>query len=315
MKILLAGSGVLADGVMEFLLQLEWTELVGVIGAGRGTPVSRRSKRAGIKLLQPAKTTMTAADILVAAEDPAPHHHTWAQTTRLGGLHVHLSLLPRHRGIDPVRWAVLDGDEHAGVTVHYVTDTDWEGNVLAQEKVEIKDSVTATELEEALRGTAREMIVKVLHALDKIGALPGTPQKGEPERWHDSVPDDAEADLDFDLPMAGLHRKIQTFCQPHRGARAQLDGRPLAIWRAQPLLPEPLPKSSAELVTGLDFSGADEPGAVLVGPDGRRALRCMCGGTLELLEVQPDPDGDGELANDTAKLADLLPDTGRVAAP
>ena len=45
MKVLLAGSDALADGIMEFLLQLEWTELVGVIGS-KGL-VARRAKERG----------------------------------------------------------------------------------------------------------------------------------------------------------------------------------------------------------------------------------------------------------------------------
>lgn len=36
---------------------------------------------------------------------------------RLGGINVHPSLLPRHRGLIPIHWAIRAGDRETGVTV------------------------------------------------------------------------------------------------------------------------------------------------------------------------------------------------------
>ncbi len=40
---------------------------------------------------------------------------------RLGGINLHGSLLPRHRGAAPVQWTILSGDRYAGVTVIHMT--------------------------------------------------------------------------------------------------------------------------------------------------------------------------------------------------
>ena len=52
-------------------------------------------------------------------------------------LNVHPSLLPRHKGLDTHRRALVAGDEYAGASVHVVTDDLDSGPVLAQQRVRI----------------------------------------------------------------------------------------------------------------------------------------------------------------------------------
>lgn len=301
MKILISGQGPLAHGILDFLEQLEWIEITAVIGAARSSLV-KRGVEFGAKSFRPGRVQRAAADIFLAIEDPADHHHPWSESTRLGGLHVHTSLLPKHRGCDPVRWAILEGDTHVGNTIHYITAEAWQGNVLAQEQKEVKDDEDATSMEQLLHDEARAMLVKVLHALAKIGPLPGTPQSDEGASHHETSPDPAGANLDWSAPMAEVHRRIQAFCNPHGGAKAVLESSPLAVWRAQPLLPEPPPKGSPEMVTAQNFKGAKTAGAVLHGPENRVAVRCGCGGALELLELQRDPESGYHPVKEVASL-------------
>ncbi len=291
MKILLAGSNELADAIAEYLLQLEWATLVGVVGSAGA--VGARAKAAKIPAYSPSKVVRSGADILIAAEAPAAHHAAWAKSARLGGLHVHLSLLPDHTGTDPVRWSILDGDAECGVTLHYITAEPYGGNVLAQEREEIKGTHDAAELEEAMRGLARDKLVMVLHALDKINALPGTPQKGSSRRDHDAPPPPERARLDFTRPMAEVHRQVAAFCHPYGGARCRLGGKPLAIWKAVPLPEKPNPKISQDTFTARDFKGPKEPGALVDGPEGARGVRCGCGGIMHLIALQLEPDEGG----------------------
>lgn len=51
---------------------------------------------------------------------------------RYGGIGFHPSLLPRHRGVDAVRWTVLAGDPVTGGTVYRLTDKCDGGDVLLQ---------------------------------------------------------------------------------------------------------------------------------------------------------------------------------------
>lgn len=299
MKVLLGGGDLLADSIAEYLLQLEWAQLVGLVAADG--PAVERARRAGVGVHAPSKAVPTGADIYVAAELPQPWHPRWSKTTpAFGGLHVHLSLLPEHRGVDPVRWALLEGEAHCGATIHYVTEAAYEGNILAQEREEIKEVHDAASLDLLLRGTARDMLVKVLHALAKIGPLPGTPQKTKNASEHRSPPDRKLATLDFGQPMAEVLRRIQAFCHPHGGAVARYKGQPLTVWKALPV-PKKAPPGNEELVTAKDFKGKRDAGSVLAGPEERRAVRCGCGGVLEILEAQ-----SGSGSHDPRPTAEVL---------
>jgi formyltetrahydrofolate-dependent phosphoribosylglycinamide formyltransferase len=67
-------------------------------------------------------------------------------------LNIHPSLLPLYKGLDTHRRALLAGDEHAGCSVHLVTEALDDGPVLAQTPVRIlarddPDSIAARVLE------------------------------------------------------------------------------------------------------------------------------------------------------------------------
>ncbi len=65
---------------------------------------------------------------------------------RHGGLNLHPSLLPAHRGPAPLFWTLRAGDP-AGVTVHRLDATLDGGDVLAQQVVETSDGMPGDELE------------------------------------------------------------------------------------------------------------------------------------------------------------------------
>ena len=71
-------------------------------------------------------------------------------TAKLGGLNLHGSLLPRHRGAAPVQWAVLSGDERTGVSVIHMTPKLDAGKVIESATTAIHEDETAGQLEERL---------------------------------------------------------------------------------------------------------------------------------------------------------------------
>lgn len=71
-------------------------------------------------------------------------------TARLGGIGVHPSLLPRHRGPDPTTWAILAGDTTTGVTVHRIAAEYDTGAILEREELTIDPTWTGWDLARAL---------------------------------------------------------------------------------------------------------------------------------------------------------------------
>jgi methionyl-tRNA formyltransferase len=143
-------------------------------------------------------------------------------TARLGGINLHGSLLPRHRGAAPVQWTLLSGDPIGGVTVIHMTPRLDAGPALAIRSAEIFPDETAGELEPRL---AELGVDATLEALEKLSHWDGASAIG-------SVQDSTVAtraprfskhhgELDFRLPAEYLVRLVRA-CQPWPGTFAEL---------------------------------------------------------------------------------------------
>ena len=72
-------------------------------------------------------------------------------------LNLHFSLLPRHRGVNPIAWAILSGDSEAGVSLHHMVPDIDAGHVIDQRRVPIDPGGTARELYDALAAACFEL--------------------------------------------------------------------------------------------------------------------------------------------------------------
>jgi methionyl-tRNA formyltransferase len=137
-------------------------------------------------------------------------------------LNVHPSLLPRWRGAAPVERAILAGDEETGVTIHETVAELDAGSIAAQERFPIGDDDAGDVFRRAGEVAAR--------LLGDVLAEPHfEPQRGESTYAEKITPADRELDLGDHLDS---WRRIRAL-SPHIGARAELQGRDVTIWRAR----------------------------------------------------------------------------------
>lgn len=87
-------------------------------------------------------------------------------------VNVHFSLLPKYRGASPVQWALLNGEKKTGVTIFELNEKMDEGDILAQQEVEILPEENAGDLEARLAQIGAELLTKTIAQIDKI-----TPKK------------------------------------------------------------------------------------------------------------------------------------------
>lgn len=80
----------------------------------------------------------SGTDLIVAAHSHWLINNKVLSKCKYGGIGYHPSLLPRHRGVDAVRWAVAMGDPVTGGSVFRLTRECDGGNILAQ-KVQFID--------------------------------------------------------------------------------------------------------------------------------------------------------------------------------
>jgi methionyl-tRNA formyltransferase len=199
--------------------------------AGRGRrlappPAKVTADTLGIPVLQPERPTaeleLPADTVVVCAyglliPDELLERGLW--------LNVHPSLLPRWRGAAPVERALLAGDTETGVTIHETVKELDAGPIAAQRAF-------AVDPDEDAGAVFARCAALAVDLLDEVLPSPSfTPQPEEGVTYAAKI-EAADRELDLDAPAhEGLNR-IRAL-SPHIGARAELDGRRVTIWRAR----------------------------------------------------------------------------------
>ena len=196
-------------------------------GRGRkvaAPPAKETAERLGIEVRQPERLdgfdpeveTVVVAAYGVLIPEAVLDRALW--------LNVHPSLLPRWRGAAPVERALMAGDTNTGVSIIKLVKELDAGPIAAQRAFPIQPEddfgsvsarageLAAELLEEALAGPALE------------------PQEGDVTYAEKIRPEDRE--LDWSRPPQELLNRIRAL-SPHIGARGELHGRPVTIWRAR----------------------------------------------------------------------------------
>ena len=180
---------------------------------GLGIPVLQPDRPSG-ELELPADTVVVCAYGLLIPEELLARG-LW--------LNVHPSLLPRWRGAAPVERALMAGDAETGVTIHQTVKELDAGPIAAQRAF----LVTPEDDAGAVYARAAELAVELLD--DVLPDPVFHPQEGDATYAAKIEPDDRL--LDLSRPAESLNR-IRAL-SPHIGARGELHGRLVTIWRAR----------------------------------------------------------------------------------
>lgn len=180
-----------------------------------------------------ARVRSLAPDLLVSWFWTTRLPMNLVDAARLGGLGVHPSLLPRHRGPDPTTWAILSGDEVTGVTVHRIAKEYDTGAMLDQEQLPIDPRWNAWDLARALdRPSLRALRRTVMRFAQ--GEL--VPEKPQDERLATEAPfleDEAQA-IRWSWPTDRILRLVRALA-PAPGAWTEIDGKLVHVLEAEPV--------------------------------------------------------------------------------
>jgi len=200
--------------------------------AGRGrklvaSPAKEVAERLGIAVLEPDQLEPDldlAAPVVVAVAyglivpEAVLAKRLW--------LNVHPSLLPRWRGAAPVERALMAGDEETGVTIIRLVKELDAGPIAAQDSFAVASDDDAG----AVFLRAADLAVALLDAVLSDPAPAFREQEGEPTYAAKITADDRR--LDPERPAVELVDRVRAL-SPHIGARAELHGRGVTIWRAR----------------------------------------------------------------------------------
>ena len=198
---------------------------------GRGrrvapTPAKEAAERLGLEVRQPERldgsfdpevdTVVVAAYGLLIPE-PVLERALW--------LNVHPSVLPRWRGAAPIERALMAGDAETGVSIIKLVPELDAGPIAAQRAFSVGEEDDFGTVSARAGEVAAELLEQ---------ALPQPELTRQPEEGLTYAakigPEDRE--LDWSRPPQELLNRIRAL-SPHIGARGELHGRPVTVWRAR----------------------------------------------------------------------------------
>lgn len=107
-----------------------------------------------------------------------------------GGINLHPSLLPKHRGPDPLFWTYRLGDRQSGVTIHRLTEALDAGPIVARVPIPLPRGLPGDEFERRCARKGGLSLVKcIATAMQDDDA--GRPQS-DTEATYEGWPDDAD---------------------------------------------------------------------------------------------------------------------------
>lgn len=180
-----------------------------------------------------------------------------------GCINVHGSLLPRWRGAAPIQWAVIAGDEMAGVTTMQMAEGLDTGDMLLTYETKVGEKETAGELFDRLAQSGAELLTQTLVKLDEITPRP----QDDAQSCYAHMLDKQMAVIDWSKSAHEIDCLIRGL-NPWPIALTTLSGERLKVFAAE------------------KANGRGEPGTVLEA-DPKKGLTVACGeGALKLTEIQ-----------------------------
>lgn len=183
----------------------------------------------------------------------------------LGNINVHASLLPKHRGSAPIAWAIMQGDQEAGVTTMMMARGIDNGDMLLQRATPIQTGETCGELTERLSHIGAELLMETIRALE-AGELRRIAQD-ESKMTYDPMLDKSMGVIDWRMSAVEIVNRVHGL-NPWPGCSTAWQGGRLKILRANAV------------------DGVGQPGEILAA-DAKQGLTIACGqGAVSVVQLQ-----------------------------
>lgn len=152
---------------------------------------------------------------------------------KFGAFNLHGSLLPAYRGRCPVNWVLVKGENHTGVTLHYMVEKPDAGDIVGQKEVNIDFNDTARTLYDKLCEAAVQLMNDLLPVI-KAGQIPRIKQNLEQGSYYGGRrPEDGH--IDWTQSAGEIYNLIRAVTDPYPGAYSLLEhGEKIIIWWAKP---------------------------------------------------------------------------------
>jgi methionyl-tRNA formyltransferase len=288
MRLVMLGTGPFAVPTLEALAASPH-EIVHVITRpprGRdpqASPLQRMGESLGLPVWSPESINLPdsqmrlksfAADLLVVCDYGEILKSETLAVTRLGGINLHGSLLPKFRGAAPVQWAILRGEAETGNSVIQMTPGLDAGPCLGQQRTPIDPDEDAATLETRLAKVGAKLVIEVVDQLATDTAKPIRQDAASASKAPRLKKE--QGAIDWSRPAIEINNLI-------RAVRPW--PRAFTFLHRQDAPPLRLNIDRARAASAARAANAPTPGTILhTAPE---LIIATSDGTLELLELQP----------------------------
>jgi methionyl-tRNA formyltransferase len=149
----------------------------------------------------------------------------------MGTFNLHSSLLPQYRGAAPINWAIINGEKETGVTTFLLQHEIDTGNIILQEKEQIKESDNVGSLYERLMHLGAKTVVSTVELII-TGKVETKPQleaatlKAAPKLYKETC------EINWDQPVEQVHNFIRGL-SPYPAAWSILNNHNFKIFRTE----------------------------------------------------------------------------------
>lgn len=296
-RIVVMGTGPFAVPMFGALLRSRHRVLALVTRPDRAAPGRRpppnpmraAAEAAGLPVLAPERVNdpgsvaaleALAPELLVVCDYGQILSPETLCVARQGGINLHGSLLPRHRGAAPVQWAILSGDAETGVCVIHMTPTLDGGGVIVSRATPIEANETASHLEARLAALGPELVLAAIERVTDPDRPPGPCGTPQDAALVTKAPRFTKADglVDWTRPaawIARMPRALDPWPRATSFLRAGDDADPVRL-------------VLEAVVAGPAAPPGVVPGAVLSADDAGLVVACGDGGTVTVQRIVPE---------------------------
>ena len=178
-----------------------------------------------------------------------------------GAINLHGSLLPKYRGRCPVNWAIINGENETGVTLHYISEKPDAGDIIGRRRIPINVDDTVYTVLNKLTAEGVKLLEENLPKIeaDTVVAIPQNER--EATEFPGRKPEDGI--IDWNQSSLRIYNLIRALTHPFPGAFTYLRGKKLFIWEAG-------------VYVGLAFKGDIKNGTLLI-HDGKLLIKTSAG--------------------------------------
>lgn len=264
MRVLFAGSPGIAIPALDAAVAA--AEVVAVLTnpdsrSGRGlqaasTPVASHAAGLGIPVLaferlggeSRAAVEALHPDLLVSFAYGRLFGPRFLALFPKGGLNIHPSLLPRHRGASPIPAAILARDAETGVSIQAIAPELDSGDLYAVARIALTGRETTASLSEEAARLGAGLLAGLLPAI-AAGQARSRPQEGE-GCYCGVIGKDAGI-VDWSAPALDIDARVRAF-DPWPGAYTYMGSSRLAILESLPFPDEGPSGTAPGTIVGLD---------------------------------------------------------------